>query len=415
MNKLKKIRIQGFKSIVDQEIEPGQVNVLIGANGSGKTALLEAIGMLSAAISGTVDNEALQRRGVHLTTPQLYKSSFKDIESHPIDLSLQWLDVKENEQWHYAVELENSNENPEGVWAYQAESLKLNKQLIFLQRQQNQVETSLKPQYYETSTTYEGAVINFALSQSNNASLQGFAEFLKQLKAYAIYTPTTPMLRDLVTDTRAFSTTFMGLSGNRLANAIQGLIDVKNETYGHMDWDEVQELLDWIDSIAVGQPTADIISPYVPRLQQVIRLTDRFMRENNNVFTVHDASEGSLYVLFLLTLAMHPYAPRFFAVENFDQALHPHLACATAELFCQALFDNPRQPTAFLTTHNPLVLDGISILDDRIRLFAINRNHKGHTTIRRILVTEELLNQGKQGMSLSRLWVMGRLGGVPRS
>ncbi|MEN8220448.1 MAG: AAA family ATPase [Pseudomonadota bacterium] len=54
MNRLKKIRIQGFKSIVDQEFEPGQVNVLIGANGSGKTSLLEAIGMLSAATSGTV-------------------------------------------------------------------------------------------------------------------------------------------------------------------------------------------------------------------------------------------------------------------------------------------------------------------------------------------------------------------------
>jgi AAA15 family ATPase/GTPase len=60
MNGLKKIRIQGFKSIVDQEFEPGQVNVLIGANGSGKTSLLEAIGILGAAISGTVDDESLQ-------------------------------------------------------------------------------------------------------------------------------------------------------------------------------------------------------------------------------------------------------------------------------------------------------------------------------------------------------------------
>jgi hypothetical protein len=204
----------------------------------------------------------------------------------------------------------------------------------------------------------------------------------------------------------------MSLSGNRLANAVQALIDPENETYGYLDWADVQELLDWIESIEV-EP-AEILSPNVPPLPQSIRFTDRFMPEKNNRFTVHDASEGSLYVLFLLTCAMHPYAPGIFAIENFDQALHPHLASAMAELFCQALFENPRQPTAFLTTHNPLVLDGIDILDDRIRLFAIGRNHKGHTTIRRIMVTEELLNQGKQGMSLSRLWVMGRLGGVPR-
>jgi predicted ATPase len=221
------------------------------------------------------------------------------------------------------------------------------------------------------------------------------------------------MLRDLVTDPRTVATRVpMGLSGNRLANAMQALIDVENETYGNLDWADVQELLDWIDTLEVEQPNAEILSPNV--LPHKIRFTDRFMQENNNRFTVHDASEGSLYVLFLLTCAMHPYAPSIFAVENFDQALHPHLASATAELFCQAIFDNPRQPTVFLTTHNPLVLDGIYILDDRIRLFAIDRNHKGHTTIHRVTVTEELLNQGKQGMSLSRLWLMGRLGGVPK-
>jgi len=46
---LKKITIQGFKSLYDiSDLELGLVNVLIGANGSGKTNLLEAIGVLGA-------------------------------------------------------------------------------------------------------------------------------------------------------------------------------------------------------------------------------------------------------------------------------------------------------------------------------------------------------------------------------
>jgi AAA15 family ATPase/GTPase len=106
MNPLTKIHIQGFKSIVDQTIEPGQINILIGANGSGKTAILEAIGILSAAMNGTVDNEALQRRGVRLASPQLYQSSFENLDQPQIAFSLEWQDVKENEQWHYTVELE---------------------------------------------------------------------------------------------------------------------------------------------------------------------------------------------------------------------------------------------------------------------------------------------------------------------
>ena len=33
--------------------------------------------------------------------------------------------------------------------------------------------------------------------------------------------------------------------------------------------------------------------------------------------------------------------------------------------------------------------------------------------IERIQLTDELLQLGKQGLTLSRLWVMGHLGGVP--
>ena len=54
------IQIKGFKSIENVAFEPGRVNVLIGANGSGKSNLLEAIGMLSAAVSGRVDDESLR-------------------------------------------------------------------------------------------------------------------------------------------------------------------------------------------------------------------------------------------------------------------------------------------------------------------------------------------------------------------
>ena len=56
-----KISIKNFKSLYDISFEPGNVNVFIGSNGSGKSSLLEAIGILSAAISDRVNNNALQR------------------------------------------------------------------------------------------------------------------------------------------------------------------------------------------------------------------------------------------------------------------------------------------------------------------------------------------------------------------
>ncbi len=120
-----------------------------------------------------------------------------------------------------------------------------------------------------------------------------------------------------------------------------------------------------------------------------------------------------MYVLFLLALAGHPESPPFFAVDNFDQALHPRVARALTRTICDRILeDGNRQMLA--TTHNPLVLDGLNLLDDRIRLFTVERDSRGATQVRRITVTEDLMAQAENGMSLSRLWTMGRLGGVPR-
>lgn len=116
-----------------------------------------------------------------------------------------------------------------------------------------------------------------------------------------------------------------------------------------------------------------------------------------------------IYVLFLLCLALHPDAPGIFAVDSFDHSMHPRLARETTRLFCKTILEQDK--TVFVTTHNPLVLDGLDLMDDDIRLFAVNKSRKSsHTTLQRIQITKELMDSG---YSLSRLWTEGRLGGVP--
>ncbi|MBM3500260.1 MAG: chromosome segregation protein SMC, partial [Armatimonadetes bacterium] len=78
-----KISVDGFKSLAGFEIELGQVNVLIGANGSGKTNILEAIGVLGAAARGRVDDEALLRRGVRLSGPGRYSARLAEVATAP--------------------------------------------------------------------------------------------------------------------------------------------------------------------------------------------------------------------------------------------------------------------------------------------------------------------------------------------
>jgi hypothetical protein len=64
------------------------------------------------------------------------------------------------------------------------------------------------------------------------------------------------------------------------------------------------------------------------------------------------------------------------------------------------------------TSHNPAVLDGLDLSDDEVRLFSVERNSNGHTTIQRVQLSGHLLALNKE-YPLSRLWLMGHLGAVP--
>ena len=104
-----KITVQSFKSLENVEVDLGAVNVFVAAYGSGKSNLLEAIGVLGAAVFGGVDDESLLRRGVRPGVPQLYKSAFptKQAENVPHILF-----SAENSQASYEVSLWNPNQRP---------------------------------------------------------------------------------------------------------------------------------------------------------------------------------------------------------------------------------------------------------------------------------------------------------------
>lgn len=89
---INEIVIKNFKSLYDVSFEPRKLNVFIGANGSGKSSVLEAIGVLSAAMTDRVNTMNLHRKGVRLSTSALYKSKFSSIEKEAktVDLAVKW-------------------------------------------------------------------------------------------------------------------------------------------------------------------------------------------------------------------------------------------------------------------------------------------------------------------------------------
>src|SRR5205823_438579 len=86
---IRKVRVENYKSISDLTLEPGRVTVLIGANGSGKSNILEAIALASAAAQNKLDNEFLSSRGIRVTETRFMRSAFA-VRREPIRMSGVW-------------------------------------------------------------------------------------------------------------------------------------------------------------------------------------------------------------------------------------------------------------------------------------------------------------------------------------
>ena len=118
---LERLTVRTFKSLEDVTVDLGLVNVFVGANGSGKSNLLEAVGILSAAADGKVDDMALLARGVRPGLPALYKTAFRTKPGKRIPPHLFF--GASSAQARYEVSLHNPLKEPVPVWRFKTERL----------------------------------------------------------------------------------------------------------------------------------------------------------------------------------------------------------------------------------------------------------------------------------------------------
>jgi predicted ATPase len=399
-----RLTVESFKSLESVEVQLGQVNVFIGANGSGKSNLLEAFGVLGAAAFGRVDDESLLRRGVRPGLPQLYKSSFprKEAEKRPHIFF-----GAENGRASYEVSLWNPINDPKPAWRFKTESLVCDGVKI-IGRSPRRKE-HLHPEQQLNPDQGFAALKSVELAEGDTAR-----SLLDLLRGFSIYCANTPTLRGLSPDQQLREP--VGLSGGRLPEAVQELVRAHRERENVSLRKAVHEtlaLIDWAQSFGSAPSASVPLSPSAAASQRVVRFTDRFMSAKRNTLTGYDASEGALCILFGAVLALHPKSPKCFAIDNLDQALNPLLAKRLTESLCRWTLEGSGGRQVMLTAHNPAVLDGLPLKDDRVRLFTVDRDNRGRTIVKRVELSARLLAQAAKGWTLSRLWVNGLIGGVP--
>ena len=341
---LDNLSVRTFKSLDDVTVDLGLVNVFIGANGSGKSNLLEALGILSAAADGKVDDQALLARGVRPGLPALYKSAFPARSGKRIPPHLHF--GARSAQAGYEVSLHNPLKDPAPAWRFKTE--------LWEGDDGNLVGRS--PAQGIKTNPERGLAALKAVEVRAGAAL----DLLRLLQGYVIFSPTAAVLRGVAPETQPRRP--VGLSGGNLPQAILDLLrQRKRDDRSRRICRDVQGLLDWAEKFGWSPSGRLPLSPAAAASKDVIRFRDRFMRKDRNVLSGYDASEGTLYALFLAVVSGHEASPALCAVDNADHGLNPRLARSLMGYLCRWYLDLSEPRQILLTTHNPLVLDGLPL------------------------------------------------------
>jgi len=412
---IKEIYIENYKSIQKLKLELGRVTVLIGENGCGKSNILEAIALSAAAASDKLDNEFLAPRGIRETEPQLMRAAFdKDNVTKEIKISL-----KGDDEFIFDCSLHNENK----AYAKWINSLANISNDVFKSSQLSESNKKIiagllvslgiiyKPTRHVASIIAIGLLIDELIKSNSKGSgiisegideellkekLEQLDKNLPYLQEFIIYSPEYHCLRNLKEEGQIQP---LGINGEGLFKLLTVLNLDKNKL------DEIKEklkLMGWFKDFQVPQNLS--IS------ERAIQIEDRYL-DQELTFDQRSTNEGFLFLLFYFCLFISEDTPPFFAIDNIDASLNPRLCRRLITELVSLAKKYDKQ--VILTTHNPAILDGFNLNDDKQKLFVVYRNKLGYTKAKRIFAPKPL--EGIEQVRMSEAFLRGYIGGLPES
>ena len=360
-NMIETITVKNFKSITDMTLSLGNVNVFIGANGSGKSNILEAIAMVAAERSAQIEVNSMIQKGIRIAKPDLMISSFYGQPSNStINVNISGT---EGERIKYAV----TNLAPEDIYS-----------------------------------TWNAPWSTGARRGNIKEAVEKTDKLREYLSKYLIYSLSINALRGLTSESLQYPLGLNGEGLDVLLNNIskEEIIQIK---------ESAKDYISWIEDIFFDNEEIYKMQGYkLGRSKSNLYFRDKFMQKKNNLFSAENANEGALELLFYLTLFISRKTPDFFAIDNIENGLNPRLCRFLMKKICELAVKNGKQ--VLITTHNPAILDGLNLNDGSQRLYVVTRNDEGKTQAKRIQTKEQT---SEQRMMLSEMWMKGLIGGVP--
>ncbi len=342
--KITKLDIEGFRSLRKVSWLPGNLNVLIGPNGTGKSNLLRFIELISISAQGRLGKYIQSLGGMDPIVWDGIAASIKfEIETTPeggeigpehYELELARLGSGSS----YKIEKElliNSNKFKKGIEKNPFKFLeRLSKRAVIFDEKEH---TFITPEEFISE---EESLLSIASGPFiNNHSIPPFQRGLASIAVYHdLHTNKDSSVRQPA----------ISRMEKRVDPDGQNLISVMHTLYtGDRDF---KKDINSAMQAAFGDDFDELVFP--PASDQRIQMRIRW-KSLKREQSAAELSDGTLRFLFLLTVLASPLPAPIIAIDEPETGLHPSMLPLIAEY----AVDAANRSQVILTTHSPQFLD----------------------------------------------------------
>lgn len=356
MEALKKIKIEGFKSIAEATLELGSLNVVIGANGSGKSNLIGVFRLLERVLTHNLqlyvasEPDRLLFHGRKTTPALALDFSFKQ-NAYGFKLKA--------EQDTLIFEYENVEYS--GKWQFRDTIARGHK------------ESCLE----EASQSYHNKIPRYVFPRARNLVVYHFHDT----------SDTSPAKRTADVDDNRF---FRPDAAN-LPAYLYFLQEKHPLQFRHIE-EHVQLVAPFFDCFALAPSRLN---------ENKIKLEWR-QKGSDAYFDAYSLSDGTLRFICLATLLLQPNPPRLILLDEPELGLHPFAIRILAEMLEAA----SKRVQVLLATQSVTLLNHFAPQN-----VIVAENDGMRTSFTRL--DEERLKGWLQDFSIGELWEKNVLGGRP--
>ena len=399
-----RLEIEGFKSFGSpaEAIELGPLNVVVGANASGKTNLLSALRFLKDAVLHDVSYAVREMGGrtevknkrLHQPGGQrpirLYMKMEKDFD-YPFPDDPQ--DPKRRlDGLEYTIVIDLEGDSPEIRYeSLDADSSREGKVEQSGFSRESRIVRVTNPLISGEEGKFPE--IKVSIADSTQLALVGVgifslpAVFLRsEIRSWSFHNIIPDVARQPY---REVPKPILGAAGERLASVLHKMSDKDRRSVA----DGMKGMVPGLDDVKTTKlPIEDTLA---------FRIVEDGLRAEINPVSV---SDGTVRLLSLLVLTTwNTRHASLVAVEEPENGVHPHLAEYLVEIVKSA----SRQSQMILTTHAPALLDHLE--PDQVILCD---KEDGFTKVRKASSVADI-EKFREHFSLGELWTQGVVGAIP--